>query len=280
MPGVGDGARMLHYGGPAAKQPGQLRDAGKTLAHGTVGDIESLPPQHLDTLHDGGGVEGLMVAEQLARDTPEQLRVIDVGPGGEGHPYPVGKHEGRTGLAGLGLEYREGLRVPLAYHHRDAGLDDSGLLECNLCQGIAQQCGVVGRDIGDDTQHRGDDVGAVEASSQPGLDDGHVHLLVGKAPEGHSRCQLEETWRQTLGAPPHPLADKLDHALLGHLCAVDAYALAEIEYVRRCVEPCPVSRRAEYGGERVGCRALAVCPRYVDAGIAAVRMSEHRVERL
>ena len=51
---------------------------------------------------------------------------------------------------------------------------------------------MVESDIGDDGEHREDDIGAIESAAQTYFDDGEIHFLVGEVLKGHRRHYLEE----------------------------------------------------------------------------------------
>ena len=104
----------------------------------------------------------------------------------------LGKVDRGVHLGCLGQEDRLRLRSRFADDYGRTFLDDACLLARYLCQRVTQELHVVEADVGDDAQIRPDDVGAIQPSAQTYLDDGHVHLLVGKIAESHGGGQFEE----------------------------------------------------------------------------------------
>jgi hypothetical protein len=94
---------------------------------------------------------------------------------------------------------------------------------------------MVEADVGDDTQIRTDDVGAVQTASQTYFNDSNVHLFFCKVVESHSGSQFEERWMEWLEETP-VLVDKFDDMLLAYGNTVYADAFTEIHQVWRGVE--------------------------------------------
>lgn len=111
---------------------------------------------------------------------------------------------------------------------RYAELDDTGFFSGNLSECVAEEHGVVERDIGDDREARRNDVGAVEPSSQTHFDDGNVDFPIGKVLERHGCGQLEEGWRKGFEEDLFFFYEIHYIAFLNAL-AVDADALPEID---------------------------------------------------
>ena len=133
-------------------------------------------------MEDGGDVFLLVFAGELGGVV---LDAVDT-------EMLVGEGDGGIALGGDAEEDRLGFGLGLPYHHGDGGLDDAGLLDGDLLEGVAEELGVVETDIGDDRQQGGDDIGAVEPAAHADLDDGDVDLFLGKIVEGESHGHLEE----------------------------------------------------------------------------------------
>ena len=91
---------------------------------------------------------------------------------------------------------------------------------------------------GDSRDERCDDVGSVEASAQPRLDDGNVRMLPGEPVERQRGSHLEERRPESLGVRS-PSLDEGHDVLLRDELSIDAYALAEIDEMRRGVRRHP-----------------------------------------
>ena len=70
--------------------------------------------------------------------------------------------------------------------------DDARFLRGYLGECVAKELDVVEADVGDDTQDRCDDVGAVEPAPQAHLDNGEIDLLLSKVLKSKSRSKFEE----------------------------------------------------------------------------------------
>ena len=87
---------------------------------------------------------------------------------------------------------------------------------------------MVETDIGDNTQIRMNDVGAIQASSQSNFDYSYVDMPVGKVSECHGCSQLEERrmqWFKKRTVAFH----KTDHVFLWNGLAIDADTFAEVD---------------------------------------------------
>ena len=138
-------------------------------------------------------------------------------------------------LLGFFLENRLGFRSGFSDNNRYARLDDACLFGSNLGQSVAQELYMVEADVGDDTQIRTDDVGAVQTASQADFNDSNVHLFFCKVVESHSGSQFEERWMEWFEETP-VLVDKFDNMLLAYGNTVYTDAFTEIHQVRRGVE--------------------------------------------
>ena len=109
---------------------------------------------------------------------------------------------------------------------------------------------MVERDVCNQAEFGGDDVGAVEASAKTYLDNCHIDLLFGKIAECHHGCQFEEGGvfglqeRIFVGHPS-------DHIVVADGLTVDAYAFVEVEQVRRREESDLVAGFLQDAGQRV-----------------------------
>ena len=127
----------------------------------------------------------------------------------------------------------------------------------------------------DDGKFWRDDVGTVQTSSESGLDNGDINFAVGKVSERHSCRQFKKGWFERLVKLP-VLGNKFYYKIFVCRFAVNSDSLAEVKYVRRGVQTCPVTGRLEDGGECVGRTSLAVGTSYVNRAETAVRVPEVR----
>ena len=145
------------------------------------------------------------------------------------------------------------------YYHRNAGLDDAGLLPCDFLQRVAQILHVVIADIGYDACHRGYDVGGIQPATKPALDHRNIHLAEGEPAESHGGSNLKERCvkflKQRLIA-----AEEAIHPLLLHHLPVDLNPLPEIHQMRGSVQAHPEAtwELHEGRGYHVADGALAV----------------------
>ena len=152
---------------------------------------------------------------------------------------------------GLFLEYRTRLGRCLTDDYGNTALDDAGFLCGYLCQGVAQELGMVKADIGDDRQHGRDDVSAVQSSAKPHLDNGNVHLHVAEVLESHGCGQLEEGWVERLEEmtlmfyKPHDI-------VLADGVAVDADTFTEVNKMWGGIETDSIAAGLKNGSQRVG----------------------------
>ena len=161
------------------------------------------------------------------------------------------KHD--WGVLGSGFlsENGSGFAVGFAYDDRNVGFDDAGFFGRDLCVGVAQECGMVFGNVGDDTHHRGDDVGAVQSSAKPCLNNSNVDVLVGKMLKCHGHCQFKE---RRMAFKVHGLVSlhEVDNFVVRNHLAVDANSLAKVDEVGRCVKSHTVAGALQYGGNGVG----------------------------
>ena len=179
--------------------------------------------------------------------------------------------------AGRFLKHGPRFFIGFTHHGRYARLHDTCFLSGNFGTGVAQELGVVNADVGDDGKDGGDDVGAVEPSSQSHFDDSNIHLLLGEIVESHGRGQFKETGPQRFEKRPFIL-HKSCHIFLVYADTVHPDALSEITQMRRGIKPHFISRLLQYRGQRVRTRALAVGAGNVYAGIFPVRMSKMLIQ--
>ena len=132
----------------------------------------------------------------------------------------------------LGQRVEDGSCLGFCFADDDgnAFLDDATLFKGNLLQAVAQQLGVVERDVGDDADDWGDDVCAVQSATQSYLYNGDVHISLLEVFKRHCGGELKE--RRVEGFVELLfIFHKLHHIVFLDRCAVDAYALAEVNKV-------------------------------------------------
>ena len=137
---------------------------------------------------------------------------------------------------------------------------------------------MVETDVGDDRQHRPDDVGRVEPAAQSGFDDGEIDVFFGKIIEGHGRGHLEEGGMEPV-EQRHAAFHERNDALLWNHFTVDADAFPEILDVRGGEQTCLVACALEQGGRHVRHGTFAVGAGHMDDTVAPVRASAEFVQR-
>ena len=162
----------------------------------------------------------------------------------------VGKSDGCMPFGCDALEDGFGFGLGLPYNNGNAGLDDASLLAGYLLQRVAQKLGVVQTYVGDDGEQRCDNICTVEASTHAYLNDGDVNLLFGKI----VKCQAYGHFKEgELEAFKHPAMAfyEVDNRILWYHVAIDAYALAEVDKMRRSVETHLIASLLQDGGKEV-----------------------------
>ena len=145
---------------------------------------------------------------------------------------------------------------------------------------------MVQADIGNDAEHGGYYVGAVEPSAEPGLDDCHIHASCRKPVEGHHGRDLEKRKVEVVecAAPPpdkscHFLFSNVLYSRASRTAVEDPHPFPEVEDMRRGVKPCLQTRSREHGSQHIGHRTFPVRPGDMYSGISPVRMAGQLVEK-
>ena len=147
-----------------------------------------------------------------------------------------------------GLEHLLDLRDLRGADHRNARLDDAGLLRRYRPQRFPQLGGMVVAYAGDAADLRLDDVGGVQAPAEPGLDHRQIRLLVGEVGEGDGGHRLEvgrlPPGARSLNHPPGQTGkpDFRDHP------PVDRDSLPQGHQVRRRIQTHLVPHVPEHVG--------------------------------
>ena len=217
--------------------------------------------------------EGLVVAraaqpEELA-PVPLRAALVEELPFGVDHARLVG--------GGSLLDHAVVAVVCLADDHRDALLDDPGLLGGDLLERVTQQGRVLEPDVGDDAQDRHNDVRRVESSPEPGLDHRYLDVALCKVVEGHRGGHFEERQLQS----DHlvvVLVHEVHHLLLGNHFTVHADAFAEILQVGRREEARAVAGLLEHCGDDVRHGPFAVGAGDVDREEVPLRVAQMAAE--
>ena len=103
--------------------------------------------------------------------------------------------------------------MALTYHYRHLGLDDPGLLEGDFRKRPAQHVAMVQTYVGNDTKHGRYDIGAVQTSAEPGLQNCDVDITVCKPIQSKESGDLEERHVKMIESIL-PLTDKRPHIRL------------------------------------------------------------------
>ena len=129
---------------------------------------------------------------------------------------------------------------------------------------------MVETDVGDDRNQRVDDICAVEPTAESHFNDGNVDIIVAEILERHLGGNLKEGQSDFL-EEILALFHEVDNILLSDGYAVDAYAFAEVEQMRRGVESHLVAAHLQDGRQRMRHRAFTVRAGYVNALEVLVR---------
>ncbi len=134
---------------------------------------------------------------------------------------------------------------------------------------------MVERYVGHYSQLRCDDIGAVEASAKSYLNHSRVHAAVGEVAQSHDRRKLEECGMQRRQYGIRKIAvDELADIFFGNHDAVNSYAFAEIDQMRRGEKPRAVACALQYGRNGARRGAFAIGTAYVDCPQFFLRRAE------
>jgi len=191
-----------------------------------------------------------------------------------GHVGHVARHEQwRPDLGGAARDHRRRRVVVHAGDRGHAGLQDPGLLAGDRGVGVPQHLRVVQADRRD-RAHRGrEHVRGVQPPAEPDLDHGPAHRVPREDIERERSGDLEE--RARTGARQR--FDRVQAFVqlgLGEPAAVHADALAEVDQVRRRVEPGALPGGAQHALDQGAHTALAVRARHVHRVEAPLRVPE------
>ena len=264
-------------------EPRRPDGGGKALTHALRRQVPAGAAEGIECRERHGGVFQLVRAEQadgvllaleaeaLALDGVRER--LDFG--------EIRKCELRAGFCGGGAEHR-GDAFGLLVAHGAAALEYAGFLGGNGLHAVPEDVRVVEPDVGDDGAVRaGDGVGGVQPAAQAHLQHGDVRAAAGEPEQGRGRQQLE--LRAGLGHPLRGGGEGCDHAgelRVRYLHAVQPHALVHAQEVGRGVEPRPVSRGAERGGDHHAGGALAVGAGHVYEAQGALRVAKAREQLL
>jgi len=145
---------------------------------------------------------------------------------------------------------RESLPVRLAQHDRRAGGDHGQLLGGDRLSRLAQDVGVVERDVGQGNDLRLEDVGRIQSAAQAGLHHRDLDSGRGELGERGGGQHLELRRPEPLGGGPRPLERLLEVGVL----AVHLHPLRPAADMRRGVGPHaqPLAREKRGGAARGG----------------------------
>ena len=143
----------------------------------------------------GAGVDDLVAPNEHRQRQVEELclRLHDK-PAAllEGIELLAPDHERRAAANGFGADHVLGLWLLLRNDRRHTRAQDAGLLVGDLGECRAQLLGMIHRDRRDDRKRRPiDDVGRIEPTAEPHLEQKHIGRLLGKCEERRRRRDLE-----------------------------------------------------------------------------------------
>ena len=134
---------------------------------------------------------------------------------------------------------------PRTHDARHTGLEHARFLLGDLREGVAQDALVFQADVRDHRDLWCHDVGRIEATAKPHLEDDDIAPRVPKGLERKQRGVFEERKRRQTRIRAQ-LLDAIRRVSLGHGTSVDAHALDVSLQVRRGELPRPVPRRAQH----------------------------------
>ena len=177
-------------------------------------------------------------------------------------------------FAGAGENDAERSRLSLADDGRHGFLENAGLFEGDLLQGVAEVLGVLTIDVGDGGGYRRDDVGGVEAPAQSHLDQCQIDFVLLKQVKSNRRGQLEIGRRRR-----HLLGDALEirqrrvQRRVFNRTGVDEEALANIDDMGAGVAARTHAGRPAHGVDHGQDAAFSVGSGDVHAGITRLRVA-------
>jgi hypothetical protein len=142
------------------------------------------------------------------------------------------------------------------------------LLFRDLLDRVAEYLGVLERDVREQDDLGLDDVGCVEPSPQPGLDDGDVDLSVAELRQRGGGQRLELRRAELLRGRANPRDGPLEGG------RITIQPLVPARDVRGCVSPGTEALGPEERRDRARRRRLPVRPDHVNRGIALLRVPE------
>jgi hypothetical protein len=179
-----------------------------------------------------------------------------------GSHYPVlaVDEQGRAQFSSAGLDHLAcGVRLG-SDDTGDTGLQDAGLLEGDLGQGLAQILLMVDRDRGDHRQRRAvDHVGGVQAAAEADLQQGVIRLGAGEGHIGGDGGDFEKGDRLVAVDPLAFLQQRGQRGFADQLSG-NADALVEAGQVGRCIGMDGLAFGLHPGADHRQGRTLAVGP--------------------
>ena len=158
MPRVAYSERLIGKLLPTPHEAGHGCHLGKTFGDGFIANLDALLTKQTDRSKDGLSVLFLAQSSQCGLQVTSQK----------------GKMEGVVFCKGDWRSYlfrfvpEDGSYIAVscfANHDGNSCLDDASLLRCYLRKRVAQELNMVEADVGDDAEHRRDDVRAVEPAA-------------------------------------------------------------------------------------------------------------------
>jgi hypothetical protein len=187
------------------------------------------------------------------------------------HRSPVWPHHLTVPLRRRAPRQRLNLLGDVAQHQGRALAEHRELLAGDLELGLAQPGRVIETDGCQDRDARAQDIGRVEATAEPRLDDPHLHPGLGEGHEGRGRGGLELGDPLTLGEVALGRRQRLDHPLRGRgerpgidLGTPDPHPLRPALGMRREIGACRAPPRLHERRGHHGHRGLPVGPDDVD----------------
>jgi hypothetical protein len=272
-----------------SSRPGEVVRAN---ASHQVGVEHLVAEEGLDRGQRGGGVLRLVRAVERQED----LVVLRV-QAAQGHHLPADRGDPRHDAVlepltdgrrlDLGAAAEQHLRGTGQLLGEDGGrtrLDDPGLLDRDLLDGVAEVARVVDRDRGDDGDDAVGDVGGVPDPAHADLDHGHVDGSVGERGVGHPHDRLEEAERELLlrvdqMGVRRDVVEGAHELLVGQRLAVDRDPLVDPLEVRTGEPARAQVQRSQQGVDHPAGGGLAVGAGEVDHRVGALRVAQQPGER-
>ncbi|MNC35046.1 hypothetical protein D3C75_835130 [compost metagenome] len=176
------------------------------------------------------------------------------------------------GFAGsrFSLKHRYGLRLAYTADRRNTGLDDPGLLPCNLLQRIAQNISMIVADICNDRHNRGYNVGYIQPSPKTSLPYDNIGIADFRIIENRQSCSDFEHCRRAqlalcnLFYQRTKLVRKFCEDFLRNIRSIVLKTVREFGNVGRREGSHAITASDQHTGQKSAGRAFAVRTRHMN----------------